>query len=94
MLELFSVQSFFYKIEFSKESIESQRWGFTEELLCLLEESGLVAGGVQNPQSLDLAVDNLAETDLSHKIDEIIQSQCSKHDCVVSCRKKDVNEPI
>lgn len=88
------VQSYFYEIKFGDEFTEPQRWDFTDELLKSLESTGLVAGGVQNPRVLELAVDNLADTELSATIEDYIRSQCAKHPCVVSWRRRDETEIV
>jgi hypothetical protein len=82
------VQSCYYEIIFDANFTELQRWEFTDELLEMLEKAGFVAGGVQNPSVLELAVDNLSDTDLSPTIEEHIRSRCAAHPCVIKWRRR------
>ena len=88
------MQSCYYEITFDAKSTESQRWELTDELLEVLEKAGFVAGGVQNPLALELAVDNLGDDDLSPTIEEHMRSCCIKHPCVITWRRRDEVEIV
>jgi hypothetical protein len=88
------MNSYYYEVTFSATSTKSQQWNFTDELLEILEKAGFVAGGVQNRSTLELAVDNLGNGDLSPNIEKYIQSGCVKHPCVIKWRRRDEAEMV
>lgn len=90
--EIAQVQSRYFEILFGANTTELQRWEFTDELLEALETTGFVAGGMQNPSVLELAVDNLSDTDSTPAIEEHIRSRCAKHPCVIDWRQRDEAE--